>query len=374
MGTFLRDPDDPPSLACGHPEKRLRRAVVALDADDHAVASARRRRADLLLAHHPPFFNPPSTLRGDGEAGRRAEAYLRAGLAVAALHGMLDQAPGGAGDILATGLGLDCLEPAVPAVREPLLKLTVFVPETSHEAVRLALAETGAGGMGSYRDCSFSADGEGVFRPEPGARPHIGRPGRLQRVRERRLEVILPQRLAARAETVLRRVHPYETPAYDFIRLEQGQAYGPGRYGRLRQPASLPDLAARAATFVRRAGGFGKPVLAKWHAPRTGARRKVRSLMVWPGGGFPVGRLRNPPPDAVVAGEMKYHDLASLLGLGVGVVLLGHAESEWPAVRVLARMAAAAWPGVDVAALPPPSPPEGWSRSGTESPATHEEP
>lgn len=49
------------------------------------------------------------------------------------------------------------------------VKLVVFVPETHAEAVRQAMGGAGAGRIGNYSFCSFSAKGVGRFKPEVSA-------------------------------------------------------------------------------------------------------------------------------------------------------------------------------------------------------------
>ena len=47
-----------------------------------------------------------------------------------------------------------------------MVKIVVFAPETHADAVREAMGKAGAGKMGNYSFCSFSAKGIGRFKPE----------------------------------------------------------------------------------------------------------------------------------------------------------------------------------------------------------------
>lgn len=102
----------------------------------------------------------------------------------------------------------------------PFLKLVTFVPESHLEPVREALAEAGAGHIGEYAACTFSAPGIGTFLPGPAATPFIGQPGRLETVSEYRLETIVPEWRQQAVRAALIASHPYEEVAYDWFRLE----------------------------------------------------------------------------------------------------------------------------------------------------------
>lgn len=96
------------------------------------------------------------------------------------------------------------------------LKLVVFVPKTHLEKVRTAICEAGAGQIGrKYDCCTFSTDGIGTFRPLKSAKPFIGKLGKLEKVREARLETIVAKKYLKRVLAAMLKVHPYEVPAYD---------------------------------------------------------------------------------------------------------------------------------------------------------------
>lgn len=96
-----------------------------------------------------------------------------------------------------------------------LIVIVVFAPEgEAADAVRLAAAEAGAGAIGDYRACSFSAPGQGRFEPQDGAHPAIGRVGELEVVSEQRIEVVCPRPIAGQVVDAMLAAHPYEEPAW----------------------------------------------------------------------------------------------------------------------------------------------------------------
>ena len=99
-------------------------------------------------------------------------------------------------------------------------KLVVYVPVENADAVRKAIGEVGGGKIGNYSFCSFTTKGDGRFKPEDGANPHIGVVGELGSVEEERIEVTLDAQIVGNVIAAMKRVHPYEEVAYDLYSLE----------------------------------------------------------------------------------------------------------------------------------------------------------
>ncbi len=110
---------------------------------------------------------------------------IRTGRALFTAHTNADSASPGVSDALADALGLTVEEVLAPIVDGPDLdKWVVFVPAENADAVREAMFAAGAGRIGDYSHCSWSATGTGQFLPHDGASPAIGSVGTVeQRVR-----------------------------------------------------------------------------------------------------------------------------------------------------------------------------------------------
>jgi hypothetical protein len=100
------------------------------------------------------------------------------------------------------------------------VKIVVFVPETHTDMVREAMGKAGAGKIGNYTYCTFSAKGVGRFKPEQGANPHIGEVGKFEEVVEERIETICPREKLQDVIEAIKKVHPYEEVALDVYPLE----------------------------------------------------------------------------------------------------------------------------------------------------------
>ncbi|KAH6857048.1 GTP cyclohydrolase 1 type 2/Nif3 [Chaetomium sp. MPI-CAGE-AT-0009] len=103
-------------------------------------------------------------------------------------------------------------------------KLVFHVPPAALEACKAAVFAAGAGrypGSGNYTEVCYISPGTGQFRPGDTAKPHIGTPGALEQVEETRVETLCVGEEAARkAVAALKKVHPYEEPAYSVFKME----------------------------------------------------------------------------------------------------------------------------------------------------------
>ncbi len=100
-----------------------------------------------------------------------------------------------------------------------MYKLTVYVPVAHVESVKEALFAAGAGRYAAYDRCCWQVLGQGQFRPLAGSDPFIGQAGVVEHVPEYRVEMICAEEAVAAVTAALRAAHPYEEPAFDFVRL-----------------------------------------------------------------------------------------------------------------------------------------------------------
>jgi len=100
--------------------------------------------------------------------------------------------------------------------------LVFFVPLTHLEAVKKEMFAAGGGAFGEYSHCSFESVGLGQFLPLESARPFIGTPGVLERVREMRVEMVVSDESIGDVVTALKNSHPYQTPAFHYYKVDTG--------------------------------------------------------------------------------------------------------------------------------------------------------
>ena len=100
-----------------------------------------------------------------------------------------------------------------------LVKIQVFCPEDASDKVRLAIGKAGGGKLGNYSYCAFVTRGDGYFLPMKGAKPAIGKVGKIEKVSEVKIEFICEKEKIDAVIKVIKKVHPYEEVPIDIIQL-----------------------------------------------------------------------------------------------------------------------------------------------------------
>jgi dinuclear metal center YbgI/SA1388 family protein len=310
---------DKAGLATGDPRARVTGVLASLTVTRETLQAARRARANLIVAHHPLIWEPLTTLRRDDPRAALCLDLAAAGLACYSAHTSLDVVPEGVNHVLAKRLGLNHVAPLFRVAQAGQLKLVTFVPETHLAAVRDAVCAAGAGGMGKYSHCTFSAPGTGTFLPGAEAKPFLGKKHKLSEEPERRFETILPQHRLGPVLEALRAAHPYEEIAYDLVKLENDDpAISLGVRGTLAKPETL----ATFAEHVRKRLGIA-------HVRFVGdAKRKVQTVAVMGGSGGSSAEEVPDDVDVFVTGDLKYHEALDAAERGLAVIDAGHHGTE----------------------------------------------
>lgn len=321
-------------LQLGSIRKEVGHVLVALDVTDEVVDEAIRLNAGLIIAHHAIIFRPLAHLQTDTPAGKLYEKLIKHDIAVYISHTNYDVAEGGMNDLMATLLQLTDVKVLETLQHEQLQKLVVFVPDTHAEQVRAAILDAGAGHIGAYSHCSFNVSGVGTFQPQDGTNPFIGHAGKLEEVKEARIETIVPKSIKSRVLQAMFKSHPYEEVAYDLYPVDlEGTAYGLGRVGKLVEPIALQELAERVKSkfdvpHVRVVGDLDRPI------------RKVAVL-----GGSGSRYVRHAlfhGADVLVTGDIDYHTAHDALAAGLSIIDPGHNAEKMMKADVAARLQALA--------------------------------
>jgi dinuclear metal center YbgI/SA1388 family protein len=317
---------DAVGLVCGDPDDKVGSVVVAVDPVADTVEETLTAGAQLLLTHHPLLLRGVHGVGADTPKGALVHRLVRGGAALFTAHTNADAADPGVSDALAAALGLAVEGPLEALPSAPLDKIITFVPVgPAITAVHEALAAAGAGAIGDYSHCSFATAGTGQFRPLAGAHPTIGQVGKLERVAETKLEMVLPRARRPGVVAALRAAHPYEEPAFDVLELaDLPSSRGLGRIGTLPKPEPLAAFADRVAAAL--------PATA-WGVRAAGdPQRPVRRVAVCGGSGdSALGAATAAGVDAYVTADLRHHPAAEhLLGNGPALVDVAHWASEWP--------------------------------------------
>ena len=95
-------------------------------------------------------------------------------------------------------------------------RLDVYVPDSHVEAVKTAIFEAGAGSFGNYDSCCWQTEGTGQFRPLESSHPFYGELGRVEHVKEWKLEFVVEESVLGAVLEAMKESHPYETPSFQY--------------------------------------------------------------------------------------------------------------------------------------------------------------
>lgn len=303
----------------GNPEATATGALICLEVTEAVMEEAIERGCNLIIAHHPLIFPSVKRLIGQTEAERILIRAIKEEIHIYAAHTNLDNVRGGVNDKLADKLGLQSRKPLRP-MKNTLGKISVFVPPSHLEPLRQAVFEAGAGNLGDYSECSFTALGKGSFRPREQARPFIGTPGgEREEVEEARLEFVFPRHREEAVIQAMIQAHPYEEPAYDSLLLENRyEGLGSGLVGELESP--MP--AEKFLDYVRQRLELE---VIKYTPYSSGPVHRV--ALCGGSGAFLIGDALAAGAQAFLSADIKYHQFFEAQGK-IMIADLGHYETE----------------------------------------------
>jgi len=311
---------DNPGLQVGNKDWEVSKVWIALDPLPQVVTAACGQDVDLLITHHPLLLKSIQNIDFSTPLGTIIQQAADKKLAIYSAHTNLDIVAGGLNDIFAKRIGLKGIKNLLDFVKSDYCKLVFFVPPEFEERLLEALFETGAGVIDTYTCCSFRNSGRGTFKAQPGAKPFSGDIGSISDVEEIKIESVIPRSDVKKAVDHLRKNHPYETMAYDIFPLDACESrHGLGRIGELEEPVSLKSFAEmlKKELSLYSIKFAGRPDLS------------VKKVAVCTGSGSSLlNEFFSSGADIYISGDMRYHDARTVEAKGLGLIDIGHFNSE----------------------------------------------
>ncbi|MDO8583414.1 MAG: NGG1p interacting factor NIF3 [bacterium] len=103
-----------------------------------------------------------------------------------------------------------------------MYKVFVFAPR-DQKIIRTiidAAANAGAGKIGKYNKCAFITEGIGTWVADKDANPHLGEVGKLEEIKEVKIEMQCPDKYLKQVLSAIKKVHPYEEIVIDVFKME----------------------------------------------------------------------------------------------------------------------------------------------------------
>jgi dinuclear metal center YbgI/SA1388 family protein len=309
---------DNAQLITGDPKNQVKGILCSLDATEAVIEEAISLGCNLVITHHPIVFKGLKSLTGKNYVERTIIKAIKNDVAIYAIHTNLDHVAHGVNKKIADKIGLvktSILQPK----KEILSKLTTFVPIEAKNQVLSALFEAGAGEIGEYSGCSFTAEGKGTFIPSEKANPNKGERGKPHEEPEVRIEVLLPSYLEKKVISSMKKSHPYEEVAYYLQRLEnENQLVGAGMIGELTYAMDENEFLHHikknlGLQVIKHTALLNKP---------------IQKVAVCGGAGiFLLPQAKNAGADIFITSDIKYHEFFDAENQIV-VCDIGHYESE----------------------------------------------
>ncbi|MEI6048569.1 MAG: Nif3-like dinuclear metal center hexameric protein [Bacteroidota bacterium] len=316
---------DNSGLQIGLPEKGICSAMITLDVTEEVIDEAVSEKCDIIISHHPLIFNGLKKITDKTYTERILYKAVKHDIAIYSSHTNLDIFSNSVSRKMAERLGLKNLRTLSP-LKNRLLKLVTYIPESHLEKVRKAIFEAGAGAIGNYDQCGFTTSGTGSFRGNENARPFVGENGEIHFEKEIRFETVLFSHLKEKVIRALLEVHPYEEVAYDIYALEnENIEVGTGCVGEFSNALSEDDfLNLVSLTFKAKGVRFSKP---------SGKQVKIVALCGGSGASL-INKAITSGADAFVTADIKYH---SFFDADNKILLIdtGHFESEKFSTEIL---------------------------------------
>ncbi|MDR1543770.1 MAG: Nif3-like dinuclear metal center hexameric protein [Prevotellaceae bacterium] len=314
----LQEDFDNSGLMVGDKNAEIRGALLCVDITESVLDEAIALGFNLVIAHHPLIFKGLKRLNGKNYIERCVQKAIRHDIALYAAHTNFDSVRQGVSYKMAEKIGLENLKILSPK-KDALVKIVTFAPVEFAENVRIAAFEAGAGHIGNYDFCSFSAHGEGTFRALDGAEPFLGKTGEKHAEIEKRLEFISPAYLADNVVVAIHNAHPYEEPAIDIFPLKNAwENVGLGVVGTLKNPMSEQGF----LTYIKQIFGVGAIRHSKF------LNKPIAKVALCGGSGAEfISDVKRCGADIYVTADVSYHRFFEAENTLV-IADIGHFESE----------------------------------------------
>ncbi len=314
----LQEDYDNSGLFCGSHEDEVTGILITLDITLPIIDEAIANNCNLIVSHHPITLAGLKQISGKNTTEKIIIKAIKSSIAILCVHTNVDKVSNGVSSTMAKKLNLsDCsiLKPEVGLLK----KLITFVPNKQFEQVRAALFESGAGEIGNYNSCSYNTSGYGTFKALENANPFVGEIDAIHTEDEIKLEVVFQKWKQNQIIEALHNSHPYETPAFDIISLDNTLLdIGYGIIGKIISPMDELEF----LNIVKEK--FNCKIIK--HTELSG--KPIKSVALCGGSGsFLIQSAIQAKADIFITGDIKYHQFFEAENKLI-LADIGHFESE----------------------------------------------
>jgi dinuclear metal center YbgI/SA1388 family protein len=306
-------------LQVGSLRREVKNILLCLDVNEKVIDEASKKNCNLIISHHPLLFR--SLKKIDIERDQKSkilEKLIKKDITLYSAHTNLDFTKDGVSFQLADKLGLSN-QRFLLNKSSNLNKLIVFVPVDNADKVAEAMHSAGAGIIGEYSHCSFRTIGMGTFKGSNKSKPSMGVKGKLNKVSEVKIEVLVNSFDLHKVISSMKKIHPYEEVAFDvYPMVNENFNYGMGVIGDLKKELTAKEF----LTYVSKSLRINNFRFNK------GSKFRIKKVAVCGGSGSDLLETAiKSKADAFVTADVKYHTFQDAED-EILLIDAGHYETE----------------------------------------------
>jgi len=165
--------------------------------------------------------------------------------------------------------------------------------------------------------------------PNEGSNPILGSINKLEKVVERKLEFFVDSFKLNKVLEIMKKVHPYETPAYSVnLQHKPNENYGLGMLGEIQQEMRLDEFAKLVKKNLK------APFVKLWKAGKP-VNTKIKKVAICGGSGTSLLSKVYGRADVFVSADFTYH---TVLDSHIPLIDAGHFYTENPVLENLREM------------------------------------
>jgi len=305
-------------LLVGDGTMKVKGILVTLDTLEHVVDEAITNKCNLIVSFHPIIFDGLKKLTSRNYVERTVLKAIKNDIAIYSPHTALDNCFEGVNAKICDVLELENRKILIPQ-KGTIKKLITYVPIEAADKLKEELFKAGAGNIGNYSNCSFTALGKGSYMAGENTNPIKGEKGKTHIEEEAMISLTYSKANENSVLSALHKNHPYEEVAFEVVTLENSnQHIGMGMIGELNKPVSeeafLTFIKKKMnVSIIRHSKLRGKPI--------------NRVAVLGGSGAFAIGAAKRAKADIFVTADIKYHQFYEAEKQMV-IADIGHFETE----------------------------------------------
>lgn len=305
-------------LLIGETKASINRIMISLDLSKDVITKAIENKIDLIITHHPIMFKALKNINNTSVEGKKIINLIKNNINLYSIHTNCDSSKNGLNDYILKKLGIQNSK-IMDSKNENLYKLSVYTPK-DHEELILKKIEKYILNLEDYESVNYTTDYIEKYNPVGSSKPYLGEINQRSFNEVKKINIIFEKENLNLILQELKKVHPYEKPAYEIIELENKiERAGIGRVFNLSKEIKLSDY----IKYLKKSLNI-ENIRAVYNQDKY-----IKKIALVNGSGASYIRLaKKYNVDLFISGDIKYHEAFDALEANLSLLDIGHYESE----------------------------------------------